>query len=104
MMARVVVGKRAAEAVKRQANWLRGRNPDAARRYIEAVTGALRLLEEHPLAGAPNGFTQLFGDRRIVTGDHVISYDVEQDGSVVVHDVRHGRTLGTSLPMDDDPD
>lgn len=86
---KIVVTPEAADDIDRLEAWLFGKNPDAGRRAVVAIVGAIRSLKQFPHRGylAGLGMRHLhvaFGKR-----GYVIRYEVKAEG---VHIVRifHG--------------
>jgi toxin ParE1/3/4 len=71
--------------------WLRERNPEAARRFADAVVSAARLLGDQPLVGperpalAPPGVRML-----VVRGfPYLLAYELDAGGQAVILRVLH---------------
>lgn len=96
---RVILSANAAAFLKRERAYLEHFNPRAARRVIENLRSAFRLLGDYPQAGSP---LKLPGRRRYVCGVYLIDYNTEKSRLVISH-IRHGRQADPELAYDDDP-
>ena len=96
---RVILSANAAAFLKRERAYLEHFNPRAARRVIENLRSAFRLLKDYPQAGSP---LKLPGRRRYVCGVYVIDYTVEKARLVISH-IRHGQQADPELAHDDEP-
>jgi plasmid stabilization system protein ParE len=105
-MAKVVFSKAAAAEISEETRYLRDRSPAAAKAFRKAISEAKRILGQYPKVGAANDFVGVPGERKFVTGGYVVAYDLDDDGRVVILDVRHGRELReiVGFPVDADPE
>lgn len=90
-MTPVRLSQRAAEYLRREAAYLRLRNPSAARRFADVVKHARRVLANFPEAGnKAHGFAPE-GARVLVAGDYLQVYF--HDGvTIEIAAILHGRT------------
>lgn len=84
----------------RSKEYLRQRNPVAARNFSLAIKNAKRMLQSFP--GNRMHGLQIAGNRTLVAGDYLLDYSF--DGSVVevTEDCGHGRMLMRPIDIDDD--
>ncbi|HXQ51725.1 MAG TPA: type II toxin-antitoxin system RelE/ParE family toxin [Stellaceae bacterium] len=94
MTAAVRIAQSARDWMRREAEYLHGERPEAARRFRDAMRKAQILLADQPRAGVHG----LIVDTRIlVSGDYLLSYrlvlagDGETVTAVEIFAVRHGR-------------
>ena len=88
--------KRASDWVRREAEYLDQRRPEAAHDFLAAIERAQRQLSEYPMSGPPG----LIPDtRRLVVGPYILSYRVRR-GVVEVFAVRHGRRRDARAPVE----
>ena len=67
----------------------------AARRTADQIFARMDRLADHPYLGPPHPLLHDPAIRRLVAGSHVVSYRVdEEDASVTILTVRHGRQDG----------
>jgi plasmid stabilization system protein ParE len=72
--------------------WLADRNPAAAVRFVDQVSEQAAVLLEHPHLAPLWELHPEMGVRRLVTGKHLIYYEVLEDLEVVlILTVRHAR-------------
>jgi plasmid stabilization system protein ParE len=89
-MTPIRLSQRAAEYLRREAAYLRLRNPSAARRFADVIKHARRVLADFPEAGSKaHGFAPK-GARVFVAGDYLLVYF--HDGlSIEIAAILHGR-------------
>jgi plasmid stabilization system protein ParE len=93
----------AANYIRRETEYLRQRNPVAARNFSLAIKNAKRMLQSFPESGNRMHGLQIAGNRTLVAGDYLLDYSF--DGSVVeVTSIRHGRMLMPAPDIDIDDD
>lgn len=104
----VRLSRDAANYARREAEYLRQRNPAAARNFSRAIKNARQLLQEFPKAGNLHHGLQIVGGRTLVAGDHLLDYTFE-GGVIEIIAIRHGRMLMPTpdidmpdIDMDDD--
>ncbi|HWU62046.1 MAG TPA: type II toxin-antitoxin system RelE/ParE family toxin [Ensifer sp.] len=99
-MTQIRLSKSAADYVRREAEYLRLRNPAAARKFASTVKEAKQLLESFPRAGNRMHNLQIAGSLTLVVGGYLFDYLF--DGTAIV--IRHGRTQhpAPSTGLDDD--
>jgi plasmid stabilization system protein ParE len=72
--------------------WLADRNPEAALRFVGQVVSQAEALLDHPHLGPIWDLHPAMGVRRLVSGKHLIYYEVLQDQqAILVLTVRHSR-------------
>jgi len=99
----IKLSKNAANYIRRETEYLRQRNPVAARNFSLAIKNAKRMLQTFPEAGNRMHGLQIAGSRTLVAGDYLLEYSF--DGSrVEVSSVRHGRMLIPAPDIDIDGD
>lgn len=97
------LSRNAANYIRREADYLRGRNPMAARNFALAIRSAKRMLQSFPEAGNRMHGLQVAGNRTLVAGDYLLEYAF--DGvQIDVVSVRHGRMSTPSPDIDIDDD
>lgn len=102
-MSRVRLSKDAANYVRAEAEYLRQRNPAAARKFSSAMKNAKRTLQSFPEAGNRMHGLQIAGSLTLVVGDYLLDYIY--DGSQVdVILIRHGRMMTPTPAVDIDSD
>jgi plasmid stabilization system protein ParE len=102
-MKAVAVSPAAADFIRKEARYLKERNPLAAQNFLDDIRRIKRQLSLFPESGPLNTFPGYTGSRKIVMGNHVVMYDV-RDKIIILH-LRHGRQLDTLLAPDDpDPE
>jgi plasmid stabilization system protein ParE len=99
-MISVRLSRHAADYLRRETDYLRRRNPAAARNFVDAIKDARRLLQTFPDAGSQAHALQLAGNRVLVVGDYLIEY-ARGDTHVDITSIRHGRTMIKTPPVDD---
>ena len=86
------LSKDAATYIRKEAEYLRQRNPVAARNFSSAIKNARRMLQSFPELGNRMHGLQLAGGRTLVAGDYLLDYFF--DGSrIEITSIRHGRML-----------
>ncbi len=81
----------AANYIRRETEYLRLRNPSAAKAFLLAIQNAKRVLQSFPESGNHMHGLQVVGYRTLVAGDYLLDYSY--DGSHIdIASVRHGRT------------
>jgi plasmid stabilization system protein ParE len=89
-MTQIRLSKSAAEFLRREAEYLRLRNPTAARKFASTVKEARRVLEAFPRAGNRTHGLQIAEGLTLVVGDYL--FDYLWDGSHVdIVVIRHGK-------------
>ena len=73
-MTRVRLSKNAANYVRARAEYLRQRNPVAARKFSTAMKNAKRILQDFPEAGNRMHGLQIAGSLTLVVGDYLLDY------------------------------
>ncbi|WP_186392799.1 MULTISPECIES: type II toxin-antitoxin system RelE/ParE family toxin [unclassified Pannonibacter] len=97
------LSKDAADYVRKETDYLRQRNPAAARNFSQAIKNAKRMLQSFPESGNKTHGLQIAGNRVLVAGDYLIEYSY--DGSEIdVTTIRHGRMLMPTPDVDVDND
>lgn len=108
-MTKVRLSREAADYIRREADYLRQRNPVAAHNFSLAMKEGRRMLESFPDAGSRMHGLQIAGGRTLVIGNYL--FDYLHDGDIVdVLAIRHARmsvqTPDVALDQDlsDDPE
>ncbi|MCD2173015.1 type II toxin-antitoxin system RelE/ParE family toxin [Rhizobium sp. C4] len=102
-MTPVRLSKNAANYIRREADYLRQRNPAAARGFSLAIKDAKRTLQSFPQAGNKMHGLQIAGGLTLVMGDYLLDYSY--DGKQVdIVAVRHGRMVTPAPDADLDGD
>ncbi len=94
-MAEVVYSEAALEDLERLTEFLIGELPEQAQRTAELITGAISILEQHPLIGRPvnDGLRELVISRG--RSGYLAMYCLEQsDEIVLVLRIRHQLEAG----------
>ena len=86
----VRLSKDAANYIRREADYLRQRNPAAARNFSLAMKNARGMLQDFPETGNRAHGLQLAGCLTLVVGDYLLDYVYDGD-QVSVLAVRHAR-------------
>jgi plasmid stabilization system protein ParE len=95
--------KDAANYVRNETEYLRLRNPAAAKNFALAIKNAKRMLQSFPESGNHMHGLQITGNRTLVTGDYLLDYSF--DGSrIEVTSIRHGRMVMPTPDIDIDDD
>lgn len=102
-MTRVRLSKNAADYVRREAEYLRQRNPAAARKFLSDIKEAKKTLESFPRAGNRMHGLQIAGSLTLVVGDYLFDY-LHEGTHVDVVLIRHGRMLQPAPPTESDSD
>ncbi|MCQ2006360.1 type II toxin-antitoxin system RelE/ParE family toxin [Rhizobium sp. NRK18] len=91
-MTKVRLSRKAADYIRREAEYLHLRNPPAARTFSLAMKKARNLLDEFPETGNHMHGLQIAGGRTLVVGDYLLDY--LYDGKIVdVLTIRHARMI-----------
>ena len=105
-MTGIRVSREAASFVRREAEYLRRRNPQTATKFAHVVRRAKDTLRTFDQTGNQMHGLQIKGGRTLVIDDYLFDYLVA-DGTVYIIAVRHGRMLQRTPPVDldgeDDP-
>ncbi|WP_313617363.1 type II toxin-antitoxin system RelE/ParE family toxin [Agrobacterium sp.] len=102
-MTPVKLSRDAANYVRAESEYLRQRNPVAAKKFSLAMKNAKRTLQSFPEAGNRMHGLQVAGSLTLVAGDYLLDYIY--DGSQVdVILIRHGRMLTPTPDVDIDSD
>lgn len=99
----VRLSRDAANYVRAEAEYLRQRNPTAARRFSLAMKNAKRMLQSFPESGNRAHGLLIAGSLTMVVGDYLLDY-IYDGFQVDVILIRHGR-MQTPMPdieTDDD--
>ncbi len=100
---KVILSPGARDYIKSEADYLRARNPQAARDFVEN----LRRLKEHlstlPKLGRVSEELPMLGVFRFVQGSYLIDYEVRA-ATVVILSIRHGHQRPLTVLLDDDLD
>ena len=98
------LSKDAATYIRKEAGYLRQRNPLAARNFSSAIKNARRMLQSFPELGNRMHGLQLAGSRTLVTGDYLLDYFFD-GSSIEITSIRHGRMLMPvpDIDSEDDP-
>jgi plasmid stabilization system protein ParE len=102
-MIRVKLSKDAATYVRAESEYLRKRNPAAARNFSLAMKSAKRMLQSFPEAGNRMHGLQIAGSLTLVVGDYLLDY-IYDGFQVDVILIRHGRMLTPTPDVDIDSD
>jgi plasmid stabilization system protein ParE len=89
--------------LQREARYLRERSPSAAEAFLNRFREARRNLSQFPELGRRIEALPVEGSMRLVVGDYVLDYDLDDD-VVAITTIRHGRQLDPDLAKDDDFD
>ena len=89
-MTQIRLSKNAADYVRQEAEYLRLRNPAAARKFASTVKEAKRTLESFPHAGNKTHGLQIAGGRTLVVGDYLFDY-LWHGNMIDIVVIRHGR-------------
>jgi plasmid stabilization system protein ParE len=93
----------AANYVRREAEYLRDRNPTAAKSFSLAIKKARRMLQDFPQSGNQMHGLQIAGNRTLVAGDYLLDYSY--DGvQIEISTIRHGRMAIAVPDLDLDKD
>ena len=96
-MIRIKLSKNAANYIRSEAEYLRQRNPMAARNFSLAIKNAKRMLQTFPESGNRMHGLLIAGNRTLVAGDYLLEYSFA--GALIeITSVRHGRM---SMPVPD---
>jgi len=94
-MTRLVMAPRAAEDIKRLADFLLATEPDAASETGMVLIGGLQILKRHPLVGriAEKGYRELVISRGRTGYVALYTYDVQHNVALFLA-IRHQREGG----------
>jgi plasmid stabilization system protein ParE len=96
-MIQVRLSSDAAKYVRAESEYLRHRNPAAAKRFSLAMKNAMRMLQNFPESGNRMHGLQIAGSLTLVVGDYLLDY-IYDGVHVDVILIRHGRM---QAPMPD---
>lgn len=100
---KVLFSPRARYFVRREAAYLRDRNPAAADRFRHDLNQFVKALAQFPSMGQEAADLPFRGARRFVVGDYLIHYEIG-NAAIVILTIRHGRERPPEIPLDDDAD
>lgn len=100
---KVVLSPGARDYVKSEADYLRARNPQAARDFVENLKRLKEHLSTFPNIGRVSEELPMRSVFRFVQGPYLIDYEV-RPAVVVILAIRHGHQRPPTLPLDDDLD
>jgi len=89
--------------IQREAKYLRERNQAAAATFLNRLREARRNLAEFPKMGRQKAALPVKGSMRLVVGDYILDYDLNDDIIDIVS-IRHGRQQDPDLIVEDDFD
>ncbi len=95
-MAQVIFAPAAIRDLQRLRDFLRTRNPDAARRAAEAIRQGVAILGAHPRLGRMvDDLPEMFREWPIDFGDsgYVVRYHIDED-AVTILAIRHQKEAG----------
>ena len=97
------LSKAAADYIRKETDYLRQRNPMAARNFSLEIKDAKRMLQSFTESGNHMHGLQIAGNRTLVTGDYLFDYSF--DGwRIEVTSIRHGRMLMATPDIDIEDD
>lgn len=86
-----------------EAQYLRSHSTAAAKAFLARMTEARRNLGRFSKMGFDSESLPVPGSHRLVLGDYVLDYDIDDDGIVIIA-IRHGRQNLVSAAIEDDFD
>jgi plasmid stabilization system protein ParE len=99
MPRQVVLARRAQQWVNAELRYLSDRNRASARRLLDRLATARRLIEDFPRSGRRGSVP---GTRRLVITPYVLTYREAEPDLLIIVDIRHGRQREALLPDDID--
>jgi plasmid stabilization system protein ParE len=100
-MIQIRLSKNAASYIRRETEYLRQRNPAAARKFSLAIRNARRLLQSFPEVGNRMHGLQIAGALTLVTDDYLLDY-IYDGIRIDVIAIRHSRMLAPTPEVDND--
>ncbi|HLP69660.1 MAG TPA: type II toxin-antitoxin system RelE/ParE family toxin [Rhizobium sp.] len=99
----VRLARDAARYLREEAEWLRLRNPAAARNFSASMKAATRMLREFPEAGNQMHGLQIAGSLTLVVGNYLLDY-IYDGARIDIISIRHGRMLAPTpdIALDND--
>lgn len=96
-MTRLVFSPSALQDIERLVQFLMESGPAAASATADVLTGGLKILKDHPLAGRPAelGYRELLISRGRTGYVALYKYEVERDAAIILA-IRHQREGGFS--------
>ena len=89
--------------LRQETRYLKRYSPAAARRLLAGIDDIRASLSQFPRLGARADESPVPGSRRLVLGDYVINYDLNEDG-IAITAIRHGRMQPDAPDPDEDFD